>query len=121
MPANPQRIIVRHMGQDVTVTATLVREGSIETVKGRERRVGQVYEITLDGERIGYAHYRLVTRERRTPGKRYVNARWYSPAWLASQEEGYAPPHREQSSRKAVIESLLWDHRQREKGQSHAD
>lgn len=114
-------ITVRHMGEDVTVVATLVREGAIEKIKGRERRVGQVYEVTLDGERIGFAHYRMLTRERRTPGKRYVNARWHSPGWVASDEEAYAPSYREQPSRKAVVESLLWDRRQRMRERDDAD
>lgn len=114
-------IAVRHMSEDVTVTVTLVREGAIEKVKGRERRVGQVYEIALDGERLGFAHYRMLTRERSTPGRQYVSARWHSPGWVTSDEADDAPSYREQPSRKAVIESLLGDRDQRAKEQDDAD
>lgn len=114
-------ITVRHRSEDVTVTVTLVREGAIEKIRGRERRVGQVYEVTHDGERLGFAHYRMLTRERRTPGRRYVNARWQSPGWVTSDAVDHAPSYREQPSRKAVIESLLWDRDRRAKEQDDAD
>ncbi len=39
------------------------------------------YDVLLDGEPIGQVERAMLTREQRTPGRRYVNARWSSPGW----------------------------------------
>lgn len=46
-------------------------------------RIGQRFEVARDGVILGYVERRLVTRERRLPGRRYVESRWESPAWVA--------------------------------------
>lgn len=43
--------------------------------------VDREWEVYLDGTMIGSIRYGLITRERRTPGRTYVNARWSSPGW----------------------------------------
>jgi hypothetical protein len=50
----------------------------------------------------------MVTRERRTPGRRYVDARWESPGWLyTSGATRYASRSYDASSRKDGIERLI--------------
>ncbi|TDP89599.1 hypothetical protein EDF62_3353 [Leucobacter luti] len=65
---------------------TLIREGDVREIKNKygevsKTRIGRVYEVTLDGEAIGYVERSMLTRERRAQGLRYVLARWQSPGW----------------------------------------
>lgn len=39
------------------------------------------YEVVLDGTVVGRVERGMLTRERRSAGRRYVNARWTSPGW----------------------------------------
>lgn len=59
-----------------------------------------------DDERIiGYIAHDLLTRERRTPGRCYVNARWQSPGWTyRTSRNSYAF---ETSSRVEAVRALL--------------
>lgn len=56
---------------------TYVRDG--EALGGALR-----YRVELDGKPIGHIEAVHVTKERRSPGKRYVSARWTKgrPEWL---------------------------------------
>jgi hypothetical protein len=47
----------------------------------RTIRVNREWSVSVDGEFLGTLRYSLVSRERRSEGKRYVNARWDAPAW----------------------------------------
>lgn len=38
--------------------------------------------VSDDGSIIGTVAQEMATFERRTPGRRYVNARWQSPRWF---------------------------------------
>jgi hypothetical protein len=46
------------------------------------------YRVEVDGVVIGYVYRQQFTRERRTPGRRYVNRRWQSPGWTFTVREG---------------------------------
>lgn len=74
----PQTLLID--GHEVTVTQ--VKEGKIMTRKGRNSRVGQAFEVSWSGRVIGTVERRMLTRERKTAGRRYVNARWQSPGWV---------------------------------------
>ena len=86
----------------------------------RTIRVGRVWHVLYDGEVIGAILYALRTRERRTSGRGYVDARWQSPAWLLIRGEkakeatlGYASAFGragEATSKKAAVESIVLDH-----------
>lgn len=105
-----ERVNVR--GKDYMVDLKLLEEGTPHTIGRLEKRVvrvGRVWEASVGGEVIGFVHYRLVTRERRTPGKQYVNARWHSPGWVAGDDRFSAPSWHEKFSRKDVLESLVRD------------
>lgn len=70
-----------------TATITQTHKGEPTTYHPRSGgsqfvTTGQTFTVALDGEIIGTVERAMVTRESRTPGKRYVNARWYSPGWL---------------------------------------
>lgn len=100
---------------------TLVNPGRVIDFKGKRswgtsRRItiDRMWEVTIDGEVIGYIHYRLLTREQRTLGKRYVNSRWQSPGWTRS-----ATKHGrdlEVYSKKDAIERLVSDHHRNQEG-----
>jgi hypothetical protein len=71
-------------GRDYTAVVVLEDEGTPREVGRWQKRtvkIGRVFRVELDGNVIGRVHYDMLTRERRTPGKRYVNARWQSPGW----------------------------------------
>lgn len=68
--------------EDHEVVVTQVSEGEVVTHNKKNVRIGQTFEVTLDGKVLGRVSRHLVTRERRTPGRRYVNARWQSPGWV---------------------------------------
>lgn len=49
--------------------------------ESRRITIDRAWDVLLDGEKIGTIEYTMITREQRTPGKRYVNKRWRSPGW----------------------------------------
>lgn len=65
--------------------ATLTEPGEPYEHRGRySKRTVQInrrWIVQADGETIGFIRYTLITHERRTPGKMYVNSRWQSPGW----------------------------------------
>ncbi|HEX8321603.1 hypothetical protein [Longimicrobium sp.] len=62
-------------------TVELVLTSTRDAVHKREPIKLPRYQVRLDGETIGTVERALLTRERRTPGRRYVNSRWESPGW----------------------------------------
>lgn len=115
MGTKVEDIVVSTFGADRVVESRMVDAGEpvqIGRRVGRARTVmiNRVYELSYEGEVIGYAQRRLVTREQRTPGRRYVNRRWESPAWLACDGPGRYERGFEKLSRKDVAYSLLFDH-----------
>lgn len=64
------------------------------------------YDVLLNGVVLGRVGKAMITRERKTPGKRYVNARWYSPGWHYCHHRGR---YFECASRRDGIERLLHD------------
>lgn len=94
------------------IVVTLIEEGRKATIRGTAHLVDRVYQVTdADGEVVGYVSRRLVNRERRTPGKRYVDARWRVAAWGWSLDQ-YGR-FREVPSKAAGVEGLLRDHARR--------
>jgi len=80
----------------------------VELVPGRAQ-VGELSgcDVLLDGVRLGRVARVPIERERRTPGRRYVNARWYSPGWKCYPADGSWAP--EAQSRRDGVERLLED------------
>lgn len=104
--SKPQTLLID--GHEVTVTQ--VRDGEIVVRNGRNTRLGQAFEVSWNGNVIGAVERRMLTRERKTPGRRYVNARWESPGWV---RQCGTSPHSgrglECSTKREGIESLLRD------------
>lgn len=90
---------------------TQTKEGSLTTIKNRYGdtrtvRADREWKVEVDGEEVGRIRYRMITRERRGAGLRYVWARWQSPGWERCEAgERYWLECR---SKKAGIESLVW-------------
>lgn len=48
----------------------------------RKATIDREWEVRTDeGDVMGTLIYRMMTRERKTQGKMYVDARWQSPGW----------------------------------------
>lgn len=109
---------IESRGRVHAVELTLVEPGEPRRV-GRDRRtvtVGRVWEVRDDGRLIGYVKYDMITRERRTPGRTYVNARWESPGWLRSESRFGGL---EKRSRREAVESLVWAMERQEQEQGN--
>lgn len=81
-------------------------------------RVNRLWVVKKDGKVIGAIRYVMITREQRTPGRRYVNSRWESPgfeSWSCDEAPRsiYDGPiyRREAFSKSDAIESILWNAR----------
>lgn len=84
----------------------LVLEESHQVDYRRKKVTLSSYRVLLDGKEIGKVARRMITRERRTPGRRYVDARWESPGWrYGSVSDGR--PRWEVTSRREGVERLL--------------
>lgn len=76
--------------------------------RSRVVQIDREWEVLVDGEVAGKVLYRLFTRERRSKGKRYVNARWRSPGWgIIETGTSYC---QEVRSRKEGVELLVHNH-----------
>lgn len=78
----------------------------VKSTKGTEL-VG--YDIMLDGVLVGRVMRVMMTREQRTPGKRYVNRRWQSPGWTFTLGSSFSGGW-EQSTRGEAIGRVLDGH-----------
>ena len=102
------------------VTVVQVQEGEqIEHVgrlrrEKRKIRVNRVWHVIYNGTIIGSVIYKLITRELRTPGRTYVNARWQSPGWAYRNGEARSAYdfHRplECYSKKDAVERIIRDY-----------
>lgn len=101
-----KKMEIDNFGTTVTVEIEEVNAGEHITVRGRRVLVGQEYDVYLLGTFIGKVRKSMVTRERRTRGRTYVNARWQTPAWQRSRPSLY-PSWFEDSSRVHAIRSLI--------------
>ena len=59
------------------------------------------YEITRGGLVLGYVYRSTERVERRSPGRRYVNARWERPCWHVEGDDGRARRTRVEAARAA--------------------
>jgi hypothetical protein len=86
-----------------------LRRGKTLTATYNRKTVNlPTYEVVLDGKVIGRVERGMLTRERRTPGKRYVNARWRSPGWRYYTGTGTAWGRSlEATSRRDGVERIL--------------
>ncbi len=50
--------------------------------EARNVTIDRVYQVYIGDTLIGEIEYRMLTRERKSKGNRYVNARWQSPGWV---------------------------------------
>jgi hypothetical protein len=95
-------------------TITQTSEGyPIEVGRWEKRtvKVGREWRVEVDGVHVGDVRYALITRERRTPGKRYVNARWQSPGWQYRGAGGHYGHWFEGYTKKECVERLVRDAR----------
>lgn len=93
---------------DVELVQTRAGQKIEITNKWGEKRsvtVGREWDVFRGGVRLGAVRYEMVTRERRSPGLRYVHARWQSPGWRYKPEGlGF---WQESPSKKAAVESIV--------------
>lgn len=101
-----KKLTIDHFGEDITVEIDQVKEGEHVTHRGKTIIVGQEFDVYLLGTFIGKVRRSMATRERRTPGRTYVNARWQSPAWQRARPDVY-PTWLENDSRASCIRSLI--------------
>lgn len=72
---------------DQVVTITQTKAGEAVEYRGQRSRtkrtiqVNREWAVDVNGEFVGTVRYGLLNRERKSPGKRYVNARRDSPGW----------------------------------------
>lgn len=79
----------------------------------RKSRIGQAYEVRLnneDGQALGVVERRMLTRERKVTGRRYVEARWESPGWVVRPAGNYWGRARECFTKKEGVATLVHDH-----------
>lgn len=114
-PQNP--VAAPFVGKSVTVQAEgrevvvrQVSEGRLVTHKKKEVRTGQRFEVSLEGKVLGFVERRMLTRERRGEGMRYVYARWESPGWVhlgtGWSSRGFECPSKIEGVRTLVREEL---------------
>lgn len=90
------------------VTLKIIGEPTIVGRKLKDDVRLSKFEVLLDGLPIGIVERVMLTRERRTPGRRYVNARWQSPGWrYRPGATPYGWGGREVPSRREGVERLL--------------
>lgn len=103
MGKKPETIVVN----DQEVIVTQVEDGEHVEHKGKPVRVGQTFQVSWNGTVLGFVERRMVTRERKSPGNRYVNARWQSPGWVRVYGEYRHGRSLECSSKRQGVEMLL--------------
>lgn len=93
---------------------TLIDEGDLVEHRGKRSytkrtiRVNRVWRVELDGAVIGYVRYRLLTREQKIPGKRYVASRWQTPGWeYVHGDHRFKPRWLEGWTKKYCVEQLV--------------
>jgi hypothetical protein len=106
---------------------TLVQtsEGYAKEIKskyGQKRtvKIDRKWNVFEGEELIGTISYGMITRERKSPGKMYVNARWQSPGWTYREATHVGLPSRsvEGSSKKNCVDRLMyWAERRRNSAQ----
>lgn len=93
------------------------KEGREVTYRGHIRgqkitvKVDREWDVFLDDEKIGSIRYHMLTRERKTPGRMYVNSRWESPGWTWHPLGGGGWRGFELDSRKWCVEALVNFHK----------
>lgn len=67
------------------ITVTQIQEGRpVQVGKPSRRRtvlIDREWRVEDDGQLLGYIRYGMVTHERRSGQRTYVDARWESPGW----------------------------------------
>lgn len=120
--------------EDPKPELVLVSEGTEVEYRGRRAqrikraKVDRVWHVVVDGEVIGSIAYVMLTRELRTPGRMYVNARWESPGWKyaakvynsAREGLGFARGI-EAYSRADAVKRLLWEWRRRKEAEANGN
>ena len=96
------------MTQQVTLHLLATEQVQVGRYDKRDETLSW-YEVRLDGTPIGGVARQMITRERRTPGRRYVNARWQSPGWTYSKRSGRYAGGFQCSGRRDGVERLLGD------------
>lgn len=86
------------------VTLSLTQT-SVVKVAGKDRTLHR-YDVLVDGEVVGSVARETVTRERRTPGRRYVNARWTALGWFYYTTDSHRRSP-ERSSRADAVTQVL--------------
>jgi hypothetical protein len=86
----------------------LVKDAEVKKATHRRKEISlPTYAVVLDDQVIGWVYRAMLTRERRTKGRRYVDARWTSPGWMYRPGQARYGRAWEASSRKDGIERLL--------------
>lgn len=100
-------------GMEPVVEIVEVKPGRKVSRRSRTGRVSTVmidrmWRVDVDGKPVGFVYYEMVTHERRTEGRRYVNDRWDSPGWTHRTEEFSGPKFHAATKTEAVATLVRW-------------
>lgn len=104
-PDHTVEVVLKDPGRQVTYQA---RNG------GETALLDRVFEVVLDGKRIGTITHSLVNRAHYTPKRMYVTKWWKAPAWIP---QGIRTSSSEYSSRIKAVRALVDATLERQKNQ----
>jgi hypothetical protein len=101
------------------VTLVLTNEGKPLEQKNRwgetkTIQINRVWEVRRGEEVLGTIDYRMVTKERKAKGQRYVLARWSVPGWSyrvrGKENQPWGASYGDARSRRNALLWILSDH-----------
>ena len=103
-------VVALQGGMEPVVEIVEVKPGRKVSRRSRTGRVTTVmidrmWRVDVDGEPVGFVYYEMVTHERRTDGRRYVNDRWDSPGWTHTSMDSTSRFHA--ATKKEAIATLV--------------
>ncbi|URP21717.1 hypothetical protein SEA_KATE_51 [Microbacterium phage Kate] len=97
------KLVQTHAGREVEYSGRRSYDKKMITV-------GKAWDVLLGDEVIGTVEYRMFTREREIPGKRYVAGRWESPGWGYTEGARHTGRQWEARSKKDALERIVRAH-----------
>ncbi len=89
-PEGGKTVTVSSYGDTVEVVLVQTEEGRPERYRGHNSRrlvtvtVDREWDVFFEGEYVGSVLYSMLTRERRSGQRTYVDSRWRSPGWTST-------------------------------------
>lgn len=89
-PEGGKTVTVSSYGDTFDVVLVQTEEGRPEQYRGHNSNryvtvtVDRAWDVFFEGEYVGSVQYSMLTRERRSGQRTYVNSRWHSPGWTST-------------------------------------